>query len=692
MKRHNITIEFSAVDTPQHNGIAERHGGLINEGGRTLLYHAGLSQNMWPEANLYDAQIKNRMGTKVNVDSKSPYELANNKLPDFSRFRIFGCDVYVLINHKTARPQGKSGPVSRKGTFLSLAVGDPGYKIFMWDTNKPEIHFNVIFDETSFSKGNHNIQNRPHNPLIQDKNAYDKVTSVSSLDYNEEESEESESDSDRESITNDNIDTIQLRRSPRLSTSVSTSNATSKVTSKSTSKTTSKTIVPLRRSPRLHPELLNLTEEIIYCDYTHLNESDGYIPMDYDDAISCPDKAKWKESIRKEIQTLTDMPAFELVDIKDWMNILELKYVFKIKSDAEAILLKYKTRLTPKGFKEKYGIDYFETYSPVVRNESIRILLSIASTIRNVIIHAMDIPTAFPQAELKEDVYMQIPKGFAQYPGKCFKLLRAIYGLKQSGREWNLMVHDIIISLGFIVTDSDVCIYYKEKVDIIYIGLYVDDMLIVSANQQMVNEFEEYFMSRFNCKPETTVNQFLGMKIEKNQNMIKLSNSKMVDKIVNKFSEFKLRSYQTPIEPNIEYLKPIDSSTILKDIPYREGVGSILYLSITCRNDIAFAVNVLSRFLDCPTKETWLLLLRCIGYLKYTRTNGITFGNLNKIHYNIPYVFCDSDWGGDANTGRSTTCYIIIFNGGPISWCSRLQQTVSISTTEAEYMTLVATL
>ena len=251
-----------------------------------------------------------------------------------------------------------------------------------------------------------------------------------------------------------------------------------------------------------------------------------------------------------------------------------------------------------------------------------------------------------------------------------------------------------IISINFIQSNDDRCIYIKHysNNDVLYIGLYVDDMLIVSANQQMVNEFEEYFMSRFNCKPETTVNQFLGMKIEKNQNMIKLSNSKMVDKIVNKFSEFKLRSYQTPIEPNIEYLKPIDSSTILKDIPYREGVGSILYLSITCRNDIAFAVNVLSRFLDCPTKETWLLLLRCIGYLKYTRTNGITFGNLNKIHYNIPYVFCDSDWGGDVNTGRSTTCYIIIFNGGPISWCSRLQQTVSLSTTEAEYMALVATL
>jgi hypothetical protein len=307
----------------------------------------------------------------------------------------------------------------------------------------------------------------------------------------------------------------------------------------------------------------------------------------------------------------------------------------------------------------------------------------------------MDVDTAFPNADLDENVFMYIPDGMNKTKGKCIKLVKALYGLKQSPRQWNILIHNFILSLNFIQLSTDACIYYYSDNNIIlYIALYVDDILICGSNLTSIINIKEQIKLRFKCKDLGECTSFLGSKIIRDRFNLTtiINNEHLINKLLNKFDCNGTKKSFIPIDPHSHYTRPIDPNDILTDIPYRELVGTLLYIMMSCRPDICFTCNILSRYLDCPTNELWKLAIKTVYYLRSTKTIGIKFGDIDHINTNRLIVFSDSDWSGDFDSGRSTTGFIILCNGGPISWSSKLQPTAALSTTEAEYIALSYTL
>jgi hypothetical protein len=166
----------------------------------------------------------------------------------------------------------------------------------------------------------------------------------------------------------------------------------------------------------------------------------------------------------------------------------------------------------------------------------------------------------------------------------------------------------------------------------------------------------------------------------------------MINKLLDKFNNNGNKLSYIPIEPNKQFRKPTNDIDIIKDVPYRELVGSLLYIMMVFRPDLSYVTNILSRFLDCPTAELWKTAVKTLHYLRSTKELGIMFGNVNHKYANKLLEFSDSDWGSDHDTGRSTSGYVIMFNGGPISWSTKLQTTAALSTTDAEYYSLTFTL
>ena len=403
---------------------------------------------------------------------------------------------------------------------------------------------------------------------------------------------------------------------------------------------------------------------------------------------------KWIEAINKELQALIDLNTFEYVPRVTASNVIDSRYVFRIKEDDNGHPIKYKARLCPRGFKQRSGVDYNDIFSPVARYISIRILLSIVA-VNDFDIDNMDVDTAFPNATLDENIYMERPDGLEKIAGMVVKLNKALYGLKQSPRQWNLLIHQYLLSINFKQTVEDACIYVLNDDDgeLVYVCLYVDDILVAAKHRRAIDMIKQKIKDKFKCKNMGPCIHFLGFKLTRNRvnKTILINNVHMIDKLLFKFDNNSTKVSHIPIEPNKQFTKP-PTTDIIKDVPYRELVGSLLYIMMVFRPDLSYVTNILSRFLDCPTSELWKTAIKTIQYLRATKELGIMFGHINHKYANKLLVFSDSDWGSDHDTGRSTSGYVIMFNGGPISWSTKLQTTAALSTTDAEYYSLTFTL
>ncbi|KAI3790231.1 hypothetical protein L2E82_03122 [Cichorium intybus] len=209
---------------------------------------------------------------------------------------------------------------------------------------------------------------------------------------------------------------------------------------------------------------------------TNLNE-----PANYHEAVAGPESAKWKEAMDSEIKSMYDNQVWNLVDNVPGRKTVGCKWIFKKKTDMDGKVHTYKARLVAKGFTQTLGVDYDETFSPVAKIKSIRIMLAIAA-FHDYEIWQMDVKTAFLNGKLTEDVYMSQPEGFVdtKHPDKVCKLERSIYGLKQASRSWNLCFHEKVKEFGFSRSKDESCVYVKASGSIVtFLVLYVDDILLM---------------------------------------------------------------------------------------------------------------------------------------------------------------------------------------------------------------------
>ena len=404
----------------------------------------------------------------------------------------------------------------------------------------------------------------------------------------------------------------------------------------------------------------------------------------YREAVTSTEGPLWKEAIKSEVDSILQNHTWELVDLPPGCKPLGSKWVFKRKMKPDGSIEKYKARLVIKGYRQREGLDYFDTYSPVTRINSIRMILAIAA-LRNLEVHQMDVKTAFLNGELDEEIYMDQPEGFV-VPGqekKVCKLVKSLYGLKQAPKQWHEKFDHSMLTNGFKINESDKCIYVKETVDgYVILCLYVDDILIIGSNDRMIKSTKNMLNARFDMKDMGLADLILGIKIIKRPDGLVLSQSHYVDKILGKFNKDDNQLANTPFDTNIQLTK--NHGECISQGEYARVIGSLMYLMSCTRPDIAFAVSKLSRYTSNPGVIHWKAIVRVMRYLRYTRDLGL--------HYvRYPAVlegYSDASWISDIKDSKSTSGYVFTLAGAAVAWKSSKQTVIARSTMEFELIAL----
>ena len=345
------------------------------------------------------------------------------------------------------------------------------------------------------------------------------------------------------------------------------------------------------------------------------------------------------------------------------------------------------------------GVDYTEVFSPVVKHTSIRILLALAAHF-DWELHQLDVKTAFLHGDLEETIYMVQPKGFekAGEEQKVCLLKKSLYGLKQSSRQWNLKFHEHMMAMKFERSSFDSCVYVKKrgKEIIAYLLLYVDDILLAGSHKKEIQLIKDDLRLKFDMKDLGEAKRILGMDIfrDRKRRVLRLVQADYVSKVISRYQMTDARSVSIPLANHFKLSreqmpKTEEDKREMSRIPYANIVGSVMYLMICSRPDVAHAISVASRYMSDPGREHWTALKWILKYLKGSMNVGLHFGGgAWSKDDDILEGFCDSDYAANLDNRKSQSGYIFTLFGTAVSWKSNLQPVVALSTTEAEYISL----
>jgi len=634
--------ELSCPYVKQGNGIAERENRILCDTARAMLFNANLTSTernfLWAEAVNTSAYLRNRIPNHRTGPQKTPFELWFGRKPSVKNLRIFGSTGFAY-NHDPRRKKFDQ----RSKRVLLVGYDTLTNKVFrVFDPAKRSVErvSDIRFTEEEFVR-----ESAPSKP------SSDRSEVIFVEERNVSDSEESSN--------SENVDSVQQGKRGRPPGS----------------KNKIKNIIPhqmVTRSKQINQQVMVAALD----------------PQSYDEAINRSDSDEWKQAMMEEIQALAKNETWILVDLPKDRHLITSKWVFKSKTDSNGVLERRKARLVARGFSQTQGVDFFETFSPVVRYESVRCVLALAAS-QKMVIRQFDVKTAFLHGKLDEEIYLQQPEGFDDGTNRVCRLQRSLYGLKQSPRKWNERFNDFIGKIGFSVVPEDNCVFtLKSNSEITIICLYVDDGLVCGTSNNCVCEFIDHLRSTFEIVVSNP-KHYVGMEISQDtaRKTIRIHQTGYITRVLEKFgmSDAKLASI------------PFDHSAVLNvstsqaiNVPYREAIGCLNYISQISRPDITFSVNTLARYCSKPQATHWRAVKRVLAYLKGTKEVGLVFTTST----NPPLLigFCDSDWGGETQERPSTSGYIFNLNNGPISWGSRLQKTTALSVAEAEYMAITEAL
>ncbi|KAJ9515742.1 hypothetical protein QJQ45_008622 [Haematococcus lacustris] len=405
------------------------------------------------------------------------------------------------------------------------------------------------------------------------------------------------------------------------------------------------------------------------------------------EALAGPMADLWIEAMNAELASLHANQTWCLEERPANARVLPTKWVLKVKRDAAGNIEKLKARLVAKGFYQQSGVDVGDVYAPVSKHTTLRTLLAKAAA-ENMEIHQLDFETAFLNGKLEpgEVIYVQQPEGFEEgSTNTVCRLQKALYGLRQAPRAWHARLCEELLSMGFKASEADPALFTLQlSTGMVYLLVYVDDCLLCTQQGDTAGlaHVKKQLSSAFKLKDLGEARWFLGMQLTRDraEGTIKLDQHKFIQELVTANSKSAAHSKPLPMAPAVKLVREGDAlDTTLHH--YSALVGSLLYLTCCTRPDIAFAVGALARHMSAPTKQHWAAACSVLCYLKGTADQGLLFGGVSGLQ-----GFSDADYAGDKDTARSTTGYIFTLNGGAISWSSRLQPTVAMSTAEAEYM------
>ena len=380
-------------------------------------------------------------------------------------------------------------------------------------------------------------------------------------------------------------------------------------------------------------------------------------PLSYREATESKEATLWKKAMDEEFESLNRNNVWELVEAVDNPRTIDCKLTFKLKRDAQGNVQRYKARIVARGFRQREGIDYQETHSPVVRFDSIRTILAIAASDR-MKIKQCDVKTAFLYGDIEEIIHMQQPEGYDDGTGRICRLKRSLYGLKQSTRCWNRCFTKFLKKFNLKATNADPCVFTsQDNNEKLILAIYIDDGLIVSQNHELIDKLLDGLKTEFEIT-HNDANLFLGMQIKRSSDgSIFLHQETYAKRILERCRLAEANPVTIPADPHQE-LSPLvqaGGQSKLTAAPYRESVGSLMYLSVATRPDITFAVHQASRYLENSTETHWKTVKRIIKYLKGTTGYGLHFECVQKKEL---LAYSDADYVGELETRRSTTGFV----------------------------------
>ncbi|XP_074302984.1 uncharacterized protein LOC141637318 [Silene latifolia] len=396
--------------------------------------------------------------------------------------------------------------------------------------------------------------------------------------------------------------------------------------------------------------------------------------------------AGWCTAMKEEIDALESNDTWELTDLPPNKKALGCRWVYKIKYKSDGSIERLKARVVVFGNHQVEGLDYGETFAPVVKMVTIRTFLVVAA-VKKWELHQMDVHNAFLHGDLNEEVYMKLPPGFGRgHEGKVCRLKKSLYGLRQAPRCWFAKLASALRHYGFRQSYSDYSLFTYTMNDVrLHVLIYVDDLVIAGNDSQAISVFKVYLNRCFKMKDLGSLKYFLGIEVARNSDGIFLNQRKYTLDIITETGLLGAKPASTPMDP--DHKLSVNGSPYLDDPErYRRLIGRLIFLAVT-RPDLTFSVHVLSQFLTKPRTAHMDAALRVVRYLKGSPGQGILLRSNSSLTIS---GWCDSDWGTRALTRRSVTGWFVSLGDSPISWKTKKQHTVSLSSAEAEYRSMAA--
>ncbi|KAJ0615408.1 putative RNA-directed DNA polymerase [Helianthus annuus] len=732
-KTLGIIHRLSCPHTSEQNGFIERRHRHVVETGLTVLAQSGVPMRFWNFAFERAAYLISRMPSRTSSHI-SPLEQLFHHKPDLSFLRVFGCQCFPHLRpYNSHKMDFRSLPC----IFLGYSSSHHGYQCLDPTTNRLYIARHVWFNEACFPFLQPRASSNPSpspDPYFSSYPSHAPLSTPSAQSSNPNTAQpEATSSPDLQPATTPpspiSSPAIQPDTSPPESASTNQNQDNFEASQSASPSSTIPEPPPLPQPPlqytysRRHTQPISTTQSIT--DSPHpgaqtrsrpsnlrqnpkprtpynasaFHTSTNSTPTEPSTFAVANKNPHWRAAMTEEFKALMRNGTWTLVPPVPNANIVDCKWVYRLKRDEHGNIKRYKARLVAKGFNQQPGIDYHETFSPVVKSTTVRVVLSLAVS-RKWPLRQLDVQNAFLHGDLKETVYLRQPPGFidSQKPDHLCLLHKSLYGLKQAPRAWFNRLSGALLQLGFSGSKTDPSLFiYSHHGALLYMLVYVDDIILTGNNPRLINHIIQQLSTKFAIQDMGQLSYFLGIEVVPKGKDLILSRKKYISDLIHKAGLSQSKPVNSPMEINSN-LAHGDSPQLADPAQFRQIVGALQYLTLS-RPDITFAVNKVCQFMHSPTENHWSAVKRILRYLHGTSNFGLLIQQnsapvihaYTDAHYHSLTAFSDADWAGSLDDRRSTGGYAIYLGSNLISWRARKQRTVSRSSTEAEYKALADT-
>lgn len=689
MASHGILHHTSCSYTPQQNGVAERKNRHLLEVSRAMRFHMNVPKCFWDDAVLTACFLINRMPSIVLANNTPFYMLYPDKTPFSLSPKIFGSTCFV---HNFGPGRDKLDPRSTKCIFLGYSRSQKGYKCY-----SPILKRDFVSKDVTFFESTPYYPSKISDVEI-DPCDHDEPSSITiSVTDSQHPLVPAPVPLNSESTDNPPIVYTYQRRQrtlPNLESVALPSDSDSYPlpTLMDGPDLTLDLPIALRKGTRActkYPIANYISDNSLSSSFQAFltSISSHIVPKSHKEALLIPE---WQDAMMEELQALETNGTWSLVPLPKGRSVVGCRWVFAIKTHPDGSIARYKARLVAKGFSQTYGVDYTETFSPVAKMSSIRLLISLAVT-HSWPLSQLDVPNAFLHGDLNEEIYMEQPPGFVAQgeSGLVCLLKKSIYGLRQSPRDWSGCFSTSLYQFGLTRCSVDHSVFYKHSIHgSIFLVVYVDDIIITGNDEKGICDLKTYLNDQFQTKDLGKLKYFLGIEVARSARGMCLMQRKYTLNLLKDAGMLGCKPVENPMDPNTKLMKDEDAGPLYIDTGrYRRLVGKLNYLTIT-RPDIAFPVSVVSQFMATPRVTHMEAVIRILRYLKGTPGVGLVYTPNG--HTNVE-GYSDADWAGSPFDRRSTTGYCVFVGGNLVSWKSKKQHTVARSSAESEYRAMAQT-